>query len=122
MAASNSFTLNPLLLNGFATKKHTTDHTGLSSTRFSALELSSLDRVSLGATETHPTGCPFAYARIPGTKPESTKLFNALRFNSPCFCLNSSRPSLQYMHQQPPQAPLTPNSVSRSAHLPEVKA
>jgi hypothetical protein len=114
MAYSRSLRVIPVCLNFLATKKQTTDQTGLSSTFLSTRDFSNVGYSLLGATAHQPTGSVPKYAIIPGTFPESTIFFNAFRFCSPRFRRNSDLGSLHHMHQHPPHAPRGPNSCSRS--------
>ena len=52
----NNFNVTPLCLNGFATKKQTTDQTGSSSILFNIRDRSKTEYVSLGATEHQAMG------------------------------------------------------------------
>jgi len=55
-AAFNNFTVTPLRLNSFATKKQTTDQTGSSSILFNIRDRSKTEYVSLGAIEHQAMG------------------------------------------------------------------
>lgn len=60
-------------------------------------------------------GCSLAsYARMPVGDPFCTNFFNARLLGSPVLLLKSACLRRQLMHQQPPQAPRSPNNVTRS--------
>src|SRR6185295_18977344 len=95
-------------------KKQTIDHTGLTSTRLSTLEFSSTKNFSRGPTEHQPTTFLSAYINNPGTSSLSTSCFIFFLFRSPFVFSKSLFFILQCMHQHPPQAPLSPNKISKS--------
>ena len=94
-------------------------HTGLSSTGFNTLDFSSRTYSLLGATAHQPAGWPSAYAMIPGDV--FVAIFRkAFLLPSPFRRLYSDALDRQYIHQQPPQAPLSPNNATKSFQLPGV--
>src|ERR1041385_4559693 len=95
-------------------KKHTSDHTGSSSTRLSTLEFSSSRNFSRGATEHQPTTFLSTYISSPEASLLSTICLIFFLFPSPFVFSNSLFVILQCMHQHPPQAPFSPNNVSKS--------
>ena len=59
-----NLTETPACLNSFFMKRHTIDHTGLSSTRLNTFEFSSRTKCTRGETEHHPTALSFSKATI----------------------------------------------------------
>jgi hypothetical protein len=112
--ASSSAVLNPRRRNGRATKKQETDQTSRSSTGARTRERASVGKVARGPNEHQPAGSPSWYAITPGAGPRPTSRRSAPRFPAPLPARQIFGGRRHTMHQQPPQAPRSPNRRSRS--------
>src|SRR5205809_4799308 len=90
------------------------DQTGWSSILFSVRDRSNEGNAFLGPTEHQAMVSLPAYARMPGTSPESIMVLRRCFFSWPVCLPKSERDSLHHMHQQLPYAPFSPNNVCRS--------
>src|SRR5579864_3700693 len=96
------------------------DHTGTSSTRLSLHARSSQGKESRGVSWHHPTATSPSKAISPGGGPSFTTWRKADLFFSRG-CLRYALPIRQYMHQQPLQAPNSPNRSSSAGQTSGVR-
>jgi len=93
------------------------DQTGFSSILLRILEFSSRRYLTLGAIAHQPTGFVLTYASIPTGCFFSTSILMAFLFPRPFCFSNSAFFNRQYIHQQPPHAPLSPKSLLNASQF-----